>query len=391
VAVHLLDAKRYVAYSRRRNEYAKPARYNEQELGYEPMMAIVDSLLNEGWCEQIIGDVTPNPKDRKSTRIRPAEKMIELIHRSRIALEAIGRHPKEELVILRDYKVAGDKKGKDIDYHPETEFTLKARARLRAFNGMLQRHKIDPPPLDVEIDPLYGYVRRIFANRSFDEGGRFYGGWWQSLNEDQRANIRLDGIAVCELDYRGVHLYLTYRQKGLVYRDDPYELASLPKDARPIAKAALLILFNVKKKESAAKGIAAVVAATKNAIKDAITDAGGLNRKAVNRFSGVEDIDSYLKGDRLKEIVEQMIEKHPNVADRFFTGSGNRLQRNDSDLADYVIGRFVELDKPILPIHDSFVVKEEDKAFLKTTMEDACKEVLDFYPCEIKHALSWFG
>jgi hypothetical protein len=257
---------------------------------------------------------------------------------------------------------------------------------------MLQRHRIDPPPLDVEVDPLYTYVRRIFANRSFNEGGRFYGGWWQSLNESQRASIRLDGLPVVELDYRGVHLYLAYRTKGLIYRDDPYDLASLPKDARAIAKTALLVLFNVSKKKSEAQGIQAVVAATRDAIISSFKDGeGGLNRKAVSRFSGVENIENYLKDGRLKEIVKQMIERHPDVADQFFTGIGNRLQRRDSDLADYVIGKFVELDKPILPIHDSFVVKEEDKLFLRTTMEDACREVLGFEPCEIKHALSWFG
>jgi hypothetical protein len=199
-------------------------------------------------------------------------------------------------------------------------------------------------------------------------------------------------LPVVELDYRGVHLYLAYRTKGLIYRDDPYDLASLPKDARAIAKTALLVLFNVSKKKSEAQGIQAVVAATRDAIISSFKDGeGGLNRKAVSRFSGVENIENYLKDGRLKEIVKQMIERHPDVADQFFTGIGNRLQRRDSDLADYVIGKFVELDKPILPIHDSFVVKEEDKLFLRTTMEDACREVLGFEPCEIKHALSWFG
>jgi hypothetical protein len=139
VAAYLLDPERYVAYSRRKKSYVKFARYNEQDLGYDPMVAISDSLQTEGWCEQITGDISPFAKERKLTRIRAAAKMVELIGRSGITLDAIGRHPDEELVILRDCKEAGEKKGKDIDY-PESAFTHEARGRLRAYNNMLPHH-----------------------------------------------------------------------------------------------------------------------------------------------------------------------------------------------------------------------------------------------------------
>jgi hypothetical protein len=48
----------------------------------------------------------------------------------------------------------------------------------------------------------------------------------------------------------------------------------------------------------------------------------------------------------------------------------------DSQITEAVIKRFVEADKPILPIHDSYIVKQSDRNFLKLIMKDACNEVL---------------
>jgi hypothetical protein len=387
VAVHLLDPLRYVAYSRRTNAYVKPKRYNEQGVGYDPMIAVTNSLLANKWCEQLSGDVSPNPKNRKTTRIRALSKMADLIKRSGITLEAITRHIDEELIILRDFKEANEKKGKDIDYD-DLDFTRTARDRLRAYNALLQRHRIDPPSGSA-VDPFYTCVRRIFVNKSFEEGGRFYGGWWQSLSEVERANIRIDSRPVVELDYRAVHLYLAYWEKGLFFKDDPYKLPSLPDEARPVGKTALLALLNGKKKAKVAQGRSAVVAATRESIRDSIKVWEDRNKSGDNRYAEVKELDSYLKGPRLPSIVDEMMRAHVAISDQFFSGNGNRYQRKDSDLVDYILGKFVERDKPILPVHDSFVVKQEDESFLRTAMENACKDVLDFDPCEIKHLLSW--
>jgi hypothetical protein len=49
----------------------------------------------------------------------------------------------------------------------------------------------------------------------------------------------------------------------------------------------------------------------------------------------------------------------------------------DSQLIEAVIQRFVEADKPILPVHDSYIVKQTDRQFLKLVMNDACNDVLN--------------
>ena len=41
----------------------------------------------------------------------------------------------------------------------------------------------------------------MFNNSSFDEGGRFYGGWWQRIDGKIRKDIRINKIATVEIDY----------------------------------------------------------------------------------------------------------------------------------------------------------------------------------------------
>ena len=51
------------------------------------------------------------------------------------------------------------------------------------------------------------------------------------------------------------------------------------------------------------------------------------------------------------------LKKHQPIADKFFTGQGLRLQRIDSEIAEYVMLHFAKHDMPILPLHDSFLIR----------------------------------
>ena len=62
-----------------------------------------------------------------------------------------------------------------------------------------------------------------------------------------------------------------------------------------------------------------------------------------------------------------------------FIGSdkGIELMYLDSEMVAKVIKYFVEKDKPILPIHDSFIVREEDKEYLQAAMSNSMDIVID--------------
>ena len=54
---------------------------------------------------------------------------------------------------------------------------------------------------------------------------------------------------------------------------------------------------------------------------------------------------------------------------------GRRLQRKDSDVAEKVMLEFIDLDVPILPIHDSFLVHWGHRSLLEKTMHKAIEDV----------------
>ena len=57
-----------------------------------------------------------------------------------------------------------------------------------------------------------------------------------------------------------------------------------------------------------------------------------------------------------KELREEILKAHKPIKDLFFTGLGNRLQFEDSIIAENVMFQFAKMDAPALPIHDSFIM-----------------------------------
>ena len=56
------------------------------------------------------------------------------------------------------------------------------------------------------------------------------------------------------------------------------------------------------------------------------------------------------------ELRDRIIEAHKPISHLFFTGLGNRLQFEDSCIAESVMLQFAAIDAPALPIHDSFIM-----------------------------------
>ena len=70
----------------------------------------------------------------------------------------------------------------------------------------------------------------------------------------------------------------------------------------------------------------------------------------------LDDID--LSGIEMswKELKEEILKAHKPIKDLFFTGLGNRLQFEDSIIAENIMLQFAKMDAPALPIHDSFIM-----------------------------------
>ena len=137
---------------------------------------------------------------------------------------------------------------------------------------------------------------------------------------------------------------MLYHKEGLEFDgDDPYAIEGFNRDD---VKVAFNVMLN----------------------KEAV----GANKSAAKTISKNLDCDI----DTAEALETAIQTLHSPIAHHFNTGVGLTLQRRDSDIALLVINTFVnELKRPIICVHDSFVVSVRDTETLILAMNDSYKEV----------------
>ena len=336
--------------------YKKSSRYNALHISYK-LIEIVHTLT----AAKLIGFKEGSEWSGKVSRIWPLEKLIKLFKQAKFGLEDILPTPDRECIILRNSQK------KDIEYDDTTN-THRMRVDLRQYNELLADTFIDIPSLDtpiikkkskgshISITQNHKFVRRIFHNGSFEQGGRFYGGWWQNIPREYRQKIYINDNPTIEDDLSALHIMLIYAQQGLEYDwdgDDPYyipiKFINDYDQARLVGKLFLLTALNAKDKAS---GFAAA--------RSAFTDNDIRYKGKFNQ----EFFEGYLK--RVKD-------KHPPLAEYLCSNAGVGLMNLDAQLADRVIQTFVRQEQPILCVHDSFIVEFHNDELLEHAMKHAAQ------------------
>ncbi|OEC29962.1 hypothetical protein [Vibrio cholerae] len=102
-----------------------------------------------------------------------------------------------------------------------------------------------------------------------------------------------------------------------------------------------------------------------------------------NRAGAKASITEKLKGHNIQHLItsEQVvtaIEEHNRpISHRFYNKSYySKLQNYEARIAEFVIDSFTSVGKPVLCIHDSFVVRKQDNDLLIRLMRDGWLEVL---------------
>ena len=176
------------------------------------------------------------------TRIWPTEKLIKMFENAAFGDFDIGYSDGRETIILRD------ENKNDVEYEDKTHIK-QMRLLVQAYNKLLEKtfidiQSVDKParielpakkerrfknkPVFVNITHHDKFVRRIFNNKTFSDGGRFYGGWWQRIDSKFRKGIRMNNSPTVEIDYSALHVILAYSEAGIDYwkttNKDPYDL-----------------------------------------------------------------------------------------------------------------------------------------------------------------------
>ena len=197
---------------------------------------------------------------------------------------------------------------------------------------------------------------RSFNEGQYDRGGRYYGGFWQTIPKEYRRYILIDGIKTVELDFKGLHPTILYLRKGM---NPPQEIyPELGGYSREWVKKAFLILLNTLEK-----------------------------RQAISSFLynyNQHHYQSTINGRQAKELFDSLEENHSEIREFFYTNISLELQFIDSRIATIVQTKVIdELNTICLPVHDSFIIQYQRENELKAIMMSALKQQLELDSLEL--------
>lgn len=365
--VYRTDPAYFCSYSRSKNDYALPKRYNHNRVSFK-VVQIIDAMANapeHPLIENYRGIWEDSFKRWARMRLTPFGAKFLFKDTGAIQVLASAIRNQESIVLREKDTDSGEQR--DIEY-TDTKQTIAMRKQVDTYNRLIARTPLivrgfprggvpkasddfEQEGSNYLIDYSRNQVRRIFSNGKWTEGGRFYSAWWINLPKEWRPLIYIDGSPTIEHDYSAIHPAIAYALEGLDIFDlpggDPYHLdfyASYP-GMRAVAKRLFNMALNANGRRSAISAFNNLV--TKN------HDDYGWFRKA---------------GLKAGKVLDQLCEKHRPIKSWIHSGKGPRLQYIDSEIATEVLQRLTRQKIPVLPVHDSFVCKAQDSDKVKAEM-----------------------
>ena len=350
------------------------SRYNELHIK-DTIIQVIHRLKDVGLIGFKEGYEGSSEYGGRTSRIWAYERLIEAFETAQFGYFDVGYLNNKEIIILRDSNK------NNVEYET-TKHTEEMAEVVRAYNDLLEKTFIDMPDMNrpmleikeknsgrtryVNITHHGKFTHRVFNNSSWDQGGRFYGGFWQQIDQILRGAIRLNDSSTVEIDFSGLHVILAYAKEGIDYwattNEDPYNIfiegIEYPDHARDVIKQLTLLAFNASDEHSLFKAFRSEFDYKNYSVRYSFPD------------------------EKLSEILQSIKDKHPKIKHLINTGAGLELMNIDSKIAEYIIKDFVQTDTPILTVHDSFIVPfgEEDrlerlmkKAFVYVTNKDRIK------------------
>jgi len=292
---------------------------------------------DDGWAFTVKG---------KQTVMSAGGKLLSRIKTFGIEFTDIGRSQEEETILLRGEKLRSDQPGPLVEY-ADTEETVRLRQQLADINDWLEQ-------ADIECDQTATHdrhLRRIFNNTDFRQGGRLYGGFWQSMKGlDRLCSIMIDDDSTVELDYGQIGLLLLYALEGCKPpTGDLYDLSEhgLPASCRP--------------------GIKKVTQAAINAAKPLSRMPQGARKTIPKRIS-------------LARVMNAIQQRHPEIVHRFGEGIGMHIMRLESDILVEVLLTLKDQQIVALPVHDAVLVNAHHEQEVTQVMIEVFQEHTGLIP-----------
>lgn len=384
------DPAQWVGYSRNDDKYLRQtSRYNRLRLSKQFLAQAVDLLARNDFLDSWVSKAG---RSALQSRFRATALLVEMLRA--IPVDAIEQdYSVRETIVLKGERDPKTGIAPFLEYDDEEEHN---RPRQWRDNLAIINTQIASSTLGINLDAATlkrlrinferKHLYRVFNNGDWNQGGRFYGGWWIGLKNREpyhlRRHITIDGQPVVEVDYSQIHPTFLYATagvhtverkgvqvavpgKGLKVPADSYTVEGLD---RGDAKTVFNTMLNVR----SPKGIHQAV---RNA---AIEDERDAAREAA-RLNGTTyvDPDPSRRISAYTRCIEPILQAHPGIAGAFGSGIGLILQNRDSQMAEAVILELAGSGITVLPVHDSFIVKVEHEGMLLTIMDAVLH---DFFP-----------
>lgn len=270
-----------------------------------------------------------------------------------------------------------DEEKKLVDYE-DTEETKHREDILHRYIKLLNASDvtIDNKPISKPVSLNSTFIGKIGSY------GRINGGEWMNCKSELRKTIKIDNSSTVEVDINNCSIRLASNINGidLPKNINLYELEGVEE---ALVKKISIIMQNINT-TSVADGLNKVTGALLNSYIEEVSNriairdiqGGGDGRAVASEKKKYLNINQSNKEimtangipytrQELRAIVERVYEYHNEFADGWLLcGRGLELQYKESQVAFKVIEKFLELDKVVLTIHDSFITKEEDKELL---------------------------
>jgi len=276
------------------------------------------------WLELEKGGVVHFGRNRQS-RIRASARLRDRMDKHAIQFDDISHDWSlmGDPIVLRSAKVRG--RAKNL-YVPSGQAAGTCRSEMLRINKALARAQISSDFVRDGnlIDTGDRWMRRIFNNNRLDHGGRLYGGFWQTMSEEDRlSDIQLNGEPVASLDFDQCAVRTAYGLAG----------AQPPEGD----------LYCVPGLERYRDGVKVVL----NAM---LARSGEMARRPAG--SGKR----FPRDLSLREIEEPIFRHHHAIRHLCYRGAAWELQFIESQVLVRALLQLIEHDIPALPIHDCVLV-----------------------------------
>jgi hypothetical protein len=343
-----------------RNTGAKRTRYDNPGVPPKALKVVVDRL--EGWAI----DLNIGVRSQGASTIAPTDWFRCRFVEAGISGADFGHREDREVIILsrttkshgwnEDGEYKPKKTRKWISYQ-DTADTIAYRFQVRMLNAFLG--EVDIAFIDdgqePRVDSYDHSLRRYFTHThdglelpTFDQNGRLFGGFWMNLKKERRANIRINGEPIADLDFKNMFARLAYASVGQEPPEgDLYDVSGFlegydntNKDHRDGIKQAFNSLLN-----------------------------GG-------RAGSPELFDLLPDGATALKVRNAIQARHPALAPILETSVGMSLMFMESQVLLAILECLMAQDIVALPIHDGLMVAESQQAVAARIMEEMALALL---------------